>query len=318
MDISPLPTANKKRVYIKIVLSVIVIIIAFLLIISYDFRYYLDNVGYYGEQYFETKSKSSGFLGYAYASLALEWKNLYVEAITHIILCGACAVILLIVGGIGLYKGIKKLKSYGGVNMDQFNLLKYVNKIFDKSKVCIHCSEVCHKNENIVDKIKKINKKKLIFLSLIIVFVVICIISIGGLSSNSIKSEVTRYISETKKIDDVDEINAVFCITKKYYSHEENTLGYLILYNTKGYSEFAYFEEGTYKGNGYNGGDASTSDERTFYNMHSLNAISDALHFIVEENLIFSTCEEYYDVEKGVIYINLINIWEWFENRTDG
>ncbi len=199
--------------------------------------------------------------------------------------------------------------------MALFNCPECGKEISDTSKVCIHCGCVLHKKESIMDKVKKIGKKKLIGIGVIATVVVMCIICVSLFTGGPIESEAAKYIRETKKIDNVKEINAVVCISKKYYGHDENTLGYVILYSTKNESEFAYFEEGVYKGNGYNGGDASSSDGRTFYDMHALSAITKALEFIDEEGLTEATCEKHYEVDEGVVYIDLIDIWEWIENK---
>ena len=111
------PRLNKqvlRKTYIEIGISVILIIIAISLVTKSEFSHYANNISYYAEQYAETKSHSSGFLGSSYASLASRWKEMYNEAVTYVALHSVGAVILSIVGGIGLYKGLKKLKSDGG------------------------------------------------------------------------------------------------------------------------------------------------------------------------------------------------------------
>ena len=107
--------ANKKT-YIRIVVSVVLIIVAISLVTSSEFSYYLENISYYAEQYASTKSHSSGFLGSSYASLASRWKEMYNEAIAYVALHSIGAIVLSIVGGLGLYRGLKKLKNGGGVN----------------------------------------------------------------------------------------------------------------------------------------------------------------------------------------------------------
>lgn len=107
--------ANKKT-YIKIGVSVVFIIVAISLITSSEFSYYLENISYYAEQYASTKSHSSGFLGSSYASLASRWKEMYNEAVAYVALHSIGAVVLSIVGGLGLYRGLKKLKNGGDSN----------------------------------------------------------------------------------------------------------------------------------------------------------------------------------------------------------
>lgn len=199
--------------------------------------------------------------------------------------------------------------------MALFNCPECGKEISDTTKVCIHCGYVLNKKESIMDKLKKIGKKKLIVIGAIAAVVVIFIMCVSLFSGGPIESEAAKYIRETKKIDNVKEINAVVCISKKYYGHDENTLGYVVLYSTKNDSEFAYFEEGVYKGNGDNGGDASSSDDRSFYNLHALSAIIEALEFIDDEGLTNATCEKHYEVDEGIVYIDLIDVGEWIKNK---
>ena len=194
-------------------------------------------------------------------------------------------------------------------------------EISDTSKSCIHCGYVIDKKIStfdkiiILDKVKKLEKKKRLGIGAIIAAVLICVLCFTLFGGSPIESEASKYIRETKKIDNVKEINAVVCISKKYYGHDENTLGYVVLYSTKNESEFAYFEEGVYKGNGYNGGDATTSENRTFYNMHALSAITKALEFLDDEGLTNTSCKKHYEVDEGIVYIDLDDIWEWIENK---
>lgn len=201
-------------------------------------------------------------------------------------------------------------------------------EISDTSKTCIHCGYILYKEESlrnrtkiifniakVFDTVKKIEKKKLIGIGATIVSVFICFLCFNLFGGGPIESEASKYIRETKKIDNVKEINAVICISKKYYGHDENTLGYVILYSTKNESEFAYFEDGVYKGNGYNGGDANTSDNRSFYNIHALSAITKALEFIDNEGLTDTSCEKHFEADEGVVYIDLDDIGQWIENK---
>ena len=107
---------TKKKAYIGIIVSVVLIIVAISLVTTSEFSHYIENISYYADQYAETKSHSSGFLGSSYTSLASRWKEMYNEAVTYVALHSVGAVILSIVGGVGLYKGLKKLKNDGGTS----------------------------------------------------------------------------------------------------------------------------------------------------------------------------------------------------------
>ena len=102
----------KNKAYILTVASSIFIIVAIFLVTSNEFRYNFQNIDYYEMQYQYTKSMSSGFFGSDYRYLASQWKELYDEAVTYVICYSIGAIILTIVGGIGLYKGIQNLKKY--------------------------------------------------------------------------------------------------------------------------------------------------------------------------------------------------------------
>lgn len=107
---------SKTKNYIVIAVSIVLIIIAISLVASSEFKYYLDNIDYYTEQYENTKSHSSGFLGSSYASLASKWKDMRDEAITYVVLHSIGAIALSISGVVGLYCGLKKLKNTEGSN----------------------------------------------------------------------------------------------------------------------------------------------------------------------------------------------------------
>lgn len=115
--LSPEPHTSielRKKIYIKIGISIVLVIIAISLVTGDEFHYYAKNISYFADQYVEAKSHSSGFLGSSYASLASRWKEMYNEAVAYVALHSIGAVILSIVGGLGLYKGLKKLKNDGG------------------------------------------------------------------------------------------------------------------------------------------------------------------------------------------------------------
>jgi len=161
----------------------------------------------------------------------------------------------------------------------------------------------------------KENKKKIILISIpiiLIVLILLCVSLFGG----SVKSTASKYIRETKKVDTVETINGVVCISKKYMGHDKNTLGCLVLYTTpSGNSKSAYFEKGIYKGDGSNGGEATKYEDKTFYNLHALTAEEKAIKFIMEENLTVLSCEKEYNNEEGVIYIKLDDFPNWIDNK---
>lgn len=103
----------KIKNYIVIAVSIVLIIIAISLVTSSEFKYYLDNIDYYTEQYENARSHSSGFLGGSYASLASKWKDMRDEAIMYVALHSIGAIALSIGGGVGLYRGLKKIKNAG-------------------------------------------------------------------------------------------------------------------------------------------------------------------------------------------------------------
>ena len=100
----------KTRNYIGIVISAVLIVVALSLVLNSEFFHYLDNISYYSNQYAENSSHSSGFLGGIYSSLASNWKGLYNQALSYIVSHSIFAIIFSIVGGIGLYRGIKKIR----------------------------------------------------------------------------------------------------------------------------------------------------------------------------------------------------------------
>ena len=100
----------KMRNYIGIAISAVFIVIALSLVLNSEFFHYIDNISYYSNQYAENSSHSSGFLGGIYSSLASNWKGLYNQALSYIVSHSIFAIIFSIVGGIGLYRGINKLR----------------------------------------------------------------------------------------------------------------------------------------------------------------------------------------------------------------
>lgn len=200
-------------------------------------------------------------------------------------------------------------------------------EISDTAKACIHCGYVLHKNKSFIELLKKVelNKlKKIGFAVIAAIVFIICIIGVNELNRNPIEKEADRYIKALKKIDSVESVDAVACISREIYGNEENSLGYVIFYSTKNESEFAYFENNTYLGNGYNSGitdkikkDSPFLDKNgtEFNNMLALHEMITALEFIDDNNLEEATCEEFYEVEEGVVYIKLIEIEKWLENK---
>ena len=88
----------------------VLIIVAIYLITSNEFWYCVRNIDYYASQYEYTSSMSSGYFGGDYRFLASKWKNLYDDALITIVYHILGAVVLSVVGGIGIYKGIKNSK----------------------------------------------------------------------------------------------------------------------------------------------------------------------------------------------------------------
>lgn len=111
---------NRNKSIVVIIVCIVLIICAISLLTTNKFQHYVENISYYTEQYEETKSHSSGFLGSSYASLASKWNSLRTEAIIYVVLHGVGAVACSLAGGIGLYKGLKKIKNsedkYNGTN----------------------------------------------------------------------------------------------------------------------------------------------------------------------------------------------------------
>ena len=114
--IGPLSNDAKIKNYILIGISIILIIIAISLVTTTEFKYYVDNIDYYTEQYANAKSHSSGFLGSSYSSLASSWKEMRDEAVAYVTLHSIGAIAFGVGGTIGLYKGLKKLKNGGTTN----------------------------------------------------------------------------------------------------------------------------------------------------------------------------------------------------------
>ena len=113
---SPLSNNVKAKNYILIGISIILIIVAISLVATNEFKYYLDNIDYYTEQYENAKSHSSVFLSGSYSSLASKWKEMQDEAVMYVSLHSIGAIVFGISGAIGLYKGLKKSKNGGATN----------------------------------------------------------------------------------------------------------------------------------------------------------------------------------------------------------
>ena len=96
--------------YVWIAISAGLIVIALSLVLNSEFFHYIDNISYYSNQYAENSSHSSGFLGGIYSSLASNWKGLYNQALSYIVSHSIFAISFSIVGGIGQYRGINKLR----------------------------------------------------------------------------------------------------------------------------------------------------------------------------------------------------------------
>lgn len=199
--------------------------------------------------------------------------------------------------------------------------------ISDSAKVCIHCGLSLQGKVSLSEKFKIIDRstlKKICIIAIILIFFFVCIVGVNEFNRNPIEKGAATYIKALKTIDNVESIDAVVCISREIYGDEENTLGYVIFYRTKNDSEFAYFESNTYLGNGYNSGITDKIQEDSpfldkngtdFNNMLSLHEMITALEFIDNNNLDKTTCEEFYEVEEGVVYIKLIEIEKWIENK---
>ena len=199
-------------------------------------------------------------------------------------------------------------------------------EISDKAIACPHCGcpvlkdnppteENVQLAHEIEPKTTKFNKKTLC-IGAIVVAVILLIITFALAGGNEIESSAKKYISQTKKIDDVEEINAVACI-KNVTDEGEERFGYLILYiNDDDESEMAYFLNDEYRGNGNNGGEAEGTENETFYNMGALNAVIKVLEFVDEEDLVsHSSYEEHFEIDEGIIYLKLYDVKEWIDNK---
>jgi len=128
-------------------------------------------------------------------------------------------------------------------------------------------------------------------------------ISYDILSPHSLEKEAQKYVKTLKKIENVKTINDVVCITKKYYKDEHISYGYLINFNG---NEFAYFDKGTYKGNGYNGGNGQ-GNTKAFYKLHSLMAQELYAEFLLFEVTPISLKDAKNDKE-GLIILDIDKI----------
>ncbi len=187
-------------------------------------------------------------------------------------------------------------------------------EVSDSTKTCIHCGYKLNKNNHLLDKTKRIDKRTLKKIIVGIVAVALCYVVatiIGQANQHPIEKQADEYIQEIKEIDDVKKINAVVCISNEV-SGESNVPGYLIFYSTKTESELAYFFRGEYKGNGYNGEYLPNGS-----NLLTMGAAITALEFLDDNGLTEATGKRFYDVEEGIdgiAYINLIDIEGWIEN----
>ena len=101
---------TKTKNYISIAISIILIIIGISLVTSSEFKHYFENIDFYAEQYENAKSHSSGIFGSSYAAIASRWKDMLDKAIMYVALHSIGAIVLSIGGGVGLYRGFKKIK----------------------------------------------------------------------------------------------------------------------------------------------------------------------------------------------------------------
>lgn len=148
-----------------------------------------------------------------------------------------------------------------------------------------------------------------------LLLIIALLFSLASCSNSELEQEAKWCIKQTKKIAQVETINGYACFNKEYYGRDEKTLGILVLYETEYSSYYAYFENRTYKGNGNNGGDAISDEDKTFYNLHSLTAAKELAEYISENNPTLAPVEEYTDNDEGLIYLKLDNIDSWLENQ---
>lgn len=189
--------------------------------------------------------------------------------------------------------------------------------ISDRAEMCPHCGiKITPKEEKQIFKYKNTNSKKIIGLGATILVVIVVTLSFVLLGGNEIESDAKKYIRQTKKIDNVEEISAVGCIRSVTDDGEERN-GYIVFYiDDDENSEIAYFLNGEYRGDGHNGGDAKNKDDEPFYNMGALNAGIKVLEFIDEEGLDKHTSyEEHFEIEEGLIYLKLYDMLTWIENK---
>lgn len=167
--------------------------------------------------------------------------------------------------------------------------------------------------KKIMDKLSKFTKKqKIIFGSLIII---ILIVTFSLLTAKSPHEKMSDYnISKLRKIDSVETVNAVFCIKD---DEDETDEKYVIFYkNTYGNETAVFDSDGTYLGNGTNGGYYKDSWEESANNLQAAYHAKQALEFLDSE----FTAETYknhmkkeYDNKEGIVYIEFNDFLSWFK-----
>lgn len=184
----------------------------------------------------------------------------------------------------------------------------------DDAAFCSNCGNQIE-NKNSSEKTHVKISKKLIIPAVFIVIAILAVFAflLGG--ESEIESTAKEYVKQLKEIDNVREINAITCI-RSVTDEGEERFGYIIYYIKDNYkSEIAYFINGEYRGNGYNGGDSNGEEYEVFANMSVLMASIEVLEFIDENNLdSHGSYEKYYEVEEGIIYIKLTDVLTWIDN----
>lgn len=197
--------------------------------------------------------------------------------------------------------------------MALINCSECSKEISDKAVSCPHCG---YKNQHIETAVeayelttpvssiskKAVNRKTIAITGISIIIVIATIIGCFLVTSSgvgSLEKEARGYYKQLKKADSISTLDAVICLTKKYYGEDHVARGYLFVYNG---SQFAYFDNGEYKGNGYNGGEA-TGDTKSFYNIHSLNAQKVYMEYLLDGSHLI-TFEDIKNDEIGLLPLN--------------
>jgi hypothetical protein len=149
---------------------------------------------------------------------------------------------------------------------------------------------------NVIVSKKLLNKKIIGIIGVAVIVAVIAIVGYSIISTmgvGGLEREARGYYRQLRNMYNVTSLDAVVCITKKYWGDDHATRGYLFVYNG---GRFAYFDKGEYKGNGSNGGSAM-GDARSFHNIHSLSAQKTYMEFLLDGSHLIS----FEDIKNDVI-----------------